>query len=130
MKIKKILICRFSIIEKNIFQSLKDLNFQNYKYTNFNYLLKYLFQKSGIIIIKIWLTNYVSNNNVRIIGISNAGIIGNQTNFFIEKYRKNCLNIFMLSAQRQISKIITYLMSYPASAKNGQNIIINYFWSL
>ena len=48
------------IIEKNIFQILKDLNFQNYKHTNLTRLLKYLVQKSGIIAIKICLAKYVS----------------------------------------------------------------------
>ena len=57
------------------------------------------------------------------------GIKDSQDEIFLTKYRLDCTNIGMLSAE-QIAYPILFLLTPAAIAINGQNIIIDDGWTL
>ena len=92
--------------------------------------IEYSAIKAGIISITKWLAKYYSNKNIRINCISPGGILDNQPESFLNKYKKSCSNIGMLSAEKHISGIVMFLLSDSSLAINGQNIIVDDGWSL
>ena len=103
--------------------------FHHYEGTNMTSPIEYAAIKSGIISITKWLAKYYKNQNIRVNCISPGGILDNQPNSFIEKYRESCTNIGMLNATDIVSTI-SLLLSSSSRAINGQNIIIDDGWSL
>ena len=103
--------------------------FHHYEGTNMTSPIEYAAIKSGIISITRWLAKYYKNQNIRVNCISPGGILDNQSNSFIEKYRESCTNIGMLNANDLVSTI-SLLLSSNSRAINGQNIIIDDGWSL
>ena len=103
--------------------------FHHYEGTNMTSPIEYAAIKSGIISITKWLAKYYKNQNIRVNCISPGGILDNQPNSFLEKYRESCTNIGMLNADDLVSTI-SLLLSSKSRAINGQNIIIDDGWSL
>tara|TARA_B100001989_G_scaffold223851_1_gene178014 strand:+ start:1156 stop:1926 length:771 start_codon:yes stop_codon:yes gene_type:complete len=103
--------------------------FHHYEGTNMTSPIEYAAIKSGIISITRWLAKYYKNKNIRVNCISPGGILDNQPNSFLEKYRESCTNIGMLNANDLVSTI-SLLLSPRSRAINGQNIIIDDGWSL
>ena len=103
--------------------------FHHYEGTTMTSPIEYGAIKSGIISITKWLAKYYKNQNIRVNCISPGGILDNQPNSFLDKYRESCTNIGMLNADDLVSTI-SLLLSSKSRAINGQNIIIDDGWSL
>ncbi len=103
--------------------------FHHYEGTTMTSPIEYGAIKSGIISITKWLAKYYKNQNIRVNCISPGGILDNQPNSFLDKYRESCTNIGMLNADDLVSTI-ALLLSSKSRAINGQNIIIDDGWSL
>lgn len=119
-----------NLIHISSIQGLGAPKFDHYENTNMSSPIEYSAIKSGIITITKWLAKYYPDFNIRVNCVSPGGILDNQPSIFLEKYRKSCSNIGMLTAQKHISEVITFLISDSANAINGQNIIIDDGWSL
>ena len=104
--------------------------FDHYEGTEMHSPIEYSAIKAGIISITKWLAKYYSKKNIRINCISPGGILNNQPESFLNKYKKSCSNIGMLSAEKHISGIVMFLLSDASIAINGQNIIVDDGWSL
>jgi len=103
--------------------------FEHYEGTAMTSPVEYAAIKSGIISITRWLAKYYANQGIRVNCVSPGGILDNQPTVFLERYRKSCTNIGMLSADKVASTIV-YLLSPQSVAINGQNLIVDDGWSL
>ena len=57
-----------------------------------------------------WLSKYYSNQDIRVNCVSPGGILDDQPQVFLRRYRESCTNIGMLSAD-QVSSVVTFLLS-------------------
>ena len=118
-----------SLVHISSIYGIRAPKFENYDGTNMTSPIEYAAIKSGIIAICKWLAKYYSNNNVRINCISPGGIFDNQPQLFLNKYRNQCTNFGMLTAE-QVTETISFLLSDNSVAINGENIVIDDGWSL
>lgn len=118
-----------SLVHLSSIQGINAPKFEHYAGTSMTSPIEYSAIKSGIISITKWLAKYYSGQNIRVNCISPGGILDNQSDKFLKKYRESCTNYGMLTAE-QIASTITFLMSPASEAINGQNIVVDDGWSL
>ena len=117
------------LIHISSIQGIGAPKFDHYEGTEIYSPIEYTAIKSGIIAITKWLAKYYQNKGIRINCVSPGGILDNQPQIFLDRYRKSCNNIGMLSSE-DIAKVVLFLISSESSAISGQNIIIDDGWSL
>ena len=110
-------------------QGVNAPKFEHYENTSMSSPIEYSAIKSGIISITKWLAKYYSKQGIRVNCVSPGGILDNQPKIFIDKYKKSCNNIGMLSPDH-IAKVVVFLISPAALGITGQNIVIDDGWSL
>ncbi|MDA2932978.1 oxidoreductase [Acidobacteria bacterium AH-259-D05] len=103
--------------------------FEHYEGTEMISPIEYSAIKSGIIAITRYLAKYSKGQNIRVNCISPGGILTNQPESFLEKYRGSCTGKGMLDAGDLIGTLL-YLLSDHSRYVNGQNIIVDDGWSL
>ena len=118
-----------SLIHLSSIQGVQAPKFEHYEGTDMSSPIEYAAIKAGIISITRWLAKYYANQNIRVNCVSPGGVIDNQPKDFLQRYRKSCTNIGMLSAE-QIAAVILFLLTPDAAAINGQNIIVDDGWTL
>ena len=110
-------------------QGVRAPKFDHYQDTKMTSPIEYAAIKSGIISITRWLSKYYANNGIRVNCVSPGGDLDRQPDVFLDRYRKSCTNIGMLSAD-QVASAIVFLVSPESIAINGQNLIVDDGWSL
>ena len=90
--------------------------------------IEYSAIKAGVISITRYLAKYCKNQKIRVNCISPGGILDEQPESFLKKYRSSCNNMGMLDAGDVIGSLI-FLLS-EQSKYIGQNIIVDDGWSL
>ena len=118
-----------NLIHISSIQGLGAPKFEHYEGTSMHSPIEYTAIKAGIIGITKWLAKYYKNKNIRVNCISPGGIIDNQPDIFMKRYRASCTNFGMLKSN-QVCDTILFLLSSSSEAINGQNIIIDDGWSL
>jgi NAD(P)-dependent dehydrogenase (short-subunit alcohol dehydrogenase family) len=118
-----------NLIHISSIQGLGAPKFEHYYQTSMNSPIEYTAIKAGIIAITKWLAKYNKNNNVRVNCVSPGGILDNQPEQFIKRYRESCINFGMLEPS-QVTEAIIFLLSSNSEAINGQNLIIDDGWSI
>ena len=118
-----------SLIHLSSIQGVSSPKFNHYEGTNMTSPIEYSAIKAGIISITKWLAKYYRNSSIRVNCVSPGGILSDQPQVFIDRYRQDCTNIGMLTSD-QVSGMICFLLSDEAKAINGQNIIVDDGWSL
>jgi NAD(P)-dependent dehydrogenase (short-subunit alcohol dehydrogenase family) len=108
---------------------VKAPKFDHYLNTKMVSPIEYSAVKSGIISITSYLSKYYKNNNIRVNCVSPGGIKDNQPKNFQIKYKKSCNNKGLLDP-KDVSSVISFLLSSDSEFINGQNIIIDDGWSL
>jgi NAD(P)-dependent dehydrogenase (short-subunit alcohol dehydrogenase family) len=103
--------------------------FEHYQGTAMTSPIEYAAIKAGVIAITRWLAKYHSGQNIRVNCVSPGGIADGQPDEFLGRYRESCTNFGMLTGE-QVASTIVFLLSTPAEAINGQNIIVDDGWSL
>ena len=103
--------------------------FENYEGTKMTSPIEYTAVKSGIISMTRWLAKYYKNNNIRVNCVSPGGILDQQPQSFLEKYRDSCTSKGMLDPT-DVAGTILFLLSDQSKYINGQNIVIDDGWSL
>ena len=91
--------------------------------------LEYSVAKSGIISMTSWLAKYYKNKNIRVNCVSPGGILDQQPQSFLEKYRNSCTSKGMLEPT-DVAGTVLFLLSDQSKYINGQNIVIDDGWSL
>ena len=110
-------------------QGVQAPKFDHYDGTHMTSPVEYAAIKSGIISITRWLSKYYANKGIRVNCVSPGGIMDNQPEVFLERYRQSCTNIGMLDSDH-IANAIVFLLSPTSKAINGQNLIVDDGWSL
>ena len=103
--------------------------FDNYTGTNMTSPIEYTAIKAALIAITKYLAKYYKGNNIRVNCISPGGILDQQPDFFLEKYRSYCNDKGMLDKEDVIGTAL-YLLSEQSRYVTGQNIIVDDGWSL
>ena len=118
-----------NLIHISSIQGVSAPKFDHYEGTEMYSPIEYSAIKSGIISITKWLAKYYRNQGIRVNCVSPGGILDNQPLIFIEKYRKSCNNIGMLSGEN-VADAVLFLISPAGIGINGQNIIVDDGWTL
>ena len=103
--------------------------FENYEGTSMTSPIEYTAVKSGIISLTRWLAKYYKNKKIRINCVSPGGILDQQPESFLEKYRNSCTSKGMLDPT-DVAGTVLFLLSDQSKYINGQNIVIDDGWSL
>jgi len=103
--------------------------FQNYAGTKMTSPLEYTAMKAAIIAMTKYLAKYYKGNQIRVNCISPGGILDQQPESFLEKYRSCCNDKGMLDADDLVGTVL-YLLSDQSRYVTGQNLIIDDGWSL
>jgi NAD(P)-dependent dehydrogenase (short-subunit alcohol dehydrogenase family) len=103
--------------------------FEHYEGTNMVSPIEYSAIKAGILSITRYLAKYYKGNGIRVNCVSPGGILDNQPEEFLLKYRASCNEKGMLDAEDIMGALI-FLLSDASRLITGQNIIIDDGWSL
>ena len=103
--------------------------FENYSGTKMTSPIEYTAIKAAIIAITKYLAKYYKGNQIRVNCISPGGILDQQPESFLEKYRDCCNDKGMLDVEDLVGTVL-YLLSDQSRYVTGQNIIIDDGWSL
>lgn len=103
--------------------------FENYSGTKMTSPIEYTAIKAALIAMTKYLAKYYKGNNIRVNCISPGGILGQQPELFLEKYRSCCNDKGMLDAEDLVGTAL-YLLSDQSRYVTGQNIIVDDGWSL
>lgn len=103
--------------------------FENYAGTKMTSPLEYTAIKAALIAITKYLAKYYKGNNIRVNCISPGGILYQQPESFLEKYRSCCNDKGILDAEDLVGTAL-YLLSERSRFITGQNIVVDDGWSL
>ena len=103
--------------------------FENYAGTKMTSPIEYTSIKAALIAMTKYLAKYYKGNNIRVNCISPGGILDQQPESFLEKYRSCCNDKGMLDAEDLVGTAL-YLLSDQSRFVTGQNIIVDDGWSL
>ena len=103
--------------------------FEHYEGTDMVSPIEYSAIKAGIISITRYLAKYLKGSNIRVNCISPGGILGDQPEPFLKKYKASCQTKGMLDAE-DIAGAPIFLLSENSKYINGQNIIVDDGWTL
>jgi 3-oxoacyl-[acyl-carrier protein] reductase len=103
--------------------------FDHYEGTSMTSPIEYSAVKSGIISLTSWLAKYYKNKNIRVNCVTPGGILDQQPQSFLEKYRNSCTSKGMLDPT-DVAGTVLFLLSDQSKYINGQNIVIDDGWSL
>ena len=98
--------------------------FEIYKDTSMTMPVEYAVIKSGLIHLTKYMAKYFKGMNIRVNTISPGGILDNQPELFLEKYKGECLNKGMLD-KSDLKGTLVYLLSDMSKFVNGQNIVVD-----
>jgi len=117
------------LIHISSIQGIAAPKFEHYEGTGMNSPIEYSAIKSGIIAITRWLAKRYHHQNIRVNCISFGGILDQQPELFLERYRSSCNSKGMLDAQDVVGALM-FLLSEQSTFITGQNIIVDDGWSL
>lgn len=103
--------------------------FENYAGTKMTSPIEYTAIKAALIAMTKYLAKYYKGNQIRVNCISPGGILDQQPESFLEKYRSCCNDKGMLDTEDLVGTVL-YLLSDQSRYVTGQNLIIDDGWSL
>lgn len=98
--------------------------FEIYENTTMTMPVEYSVIKSGLIHLTKYMANFLKGKNIRVNCISPGGLIDNQPEEFLAKYKSNCLNKGMLETSDIVGSV-SFLLSEDSKFINGQNIVVD-----
>lgn len=98
--------------------------FEIYNGTNMTTPVEYAAIKSGVIHLTKYMAAYFKGLNIRVNAISPGGVLDDQPESFLQKYKQNCFNKGMLDSQ-DLCGTLVYLLSDMSRYVNGQNIVVD-----
>lgn len=103
--------------------------FEVYENTTMTMPVEYAAIKSGLIHLTKYMAKYFKSMNIKVNALSPGGILNNQPEAFLKKYKEQCLNKGMLH-NSDLKGTLVYLLSDMSKYVNGQNIIVDDGFSL
>jgi NAD(P)-dependent dehydrogenase (short-subunit alcohol dehydrogenase family) len=110
-------------------QGIAAPKFEHYEGTAMVSPIEYSAIKAGIIAVSRYLARYCQNKDIRVNCISPGGILDNQPEEFLKRYRNSCTSKGMLNAS-DLSGTLLYLLSEHSKYLNGQNLVVDDGWGL
>ncbi len=118
-----------NLIHVSSIQGVTAPKFEHYAGTRMVSPIEYSAIKAGLIAATRYLAKYYKKNSIRVNCISPGGILDNQPESFLERYRESCNDKGMLDADDVVGAIL-FLLSDHSRYITGQNIIVDDGWSL
>jgi len=118
-----------NLIHVSSIQGVAAPKFEHYAGTNMISPIEYSAIKAGVIAVTRYLAKCYKGHNIRVNCISPGGILDNQPESFLERYRESCNDKGMLDADDVVGTLL-FLLSDQSRFVTGQNIIIDDGWSL
>lgn len=103
--------------------------FENYAGTKMTSTIEYTAMKAALIAMTKYLAKYYKGNHIRVNCVSPGGILDQQPESFLQRYRAYCNDKGMLDADDLVGTLL-FLLSDQSRYVTGQNIIIDDGWSL
>lgn len=98
--------------------------FEVYENTHMTMPVEYAAIKAGLIHLTKYMAKYFKGMNIKVNTLSPGGILNNQPQEFLAKYKEQCLNKGMLD-QSDMKGTLVYLLSDMSKYVNGQNIVVD-----
>ena len=118
-----------NLIHVSSIQGVAAPKFEHYTGTRMVSPIEYSAIKAGLIAVTRYLAKYHRGNNIRVNCISPGGILDDQPESFLVKYRESCNDKGMLDTDDIVGTLL-FLLSDQSRYVTGQNIIIDDGWSL
>ena len=103
--------------------------FDSYTGTEMSSPVEYTAIKAGIIAVTKYLAKYCSNKGIRVNCMSPGGIVDEQPEIFLKKYKSFCNQKGMLDPE-DLTGAILFLLSDQSTYISGQNLVVDDGWSL
>ncbi|KIM05860.1 MAG: flagellin modification protein A [Sulfurovum sp. AS07-7] len=98
--------------------------FEIYENTSMTVPVEYAAIKSALIHLTKYMAKYFKGMNIKVNTLSPGGILDDQPEPFLEKYKEKCLNKGMLD-NSDLKGTLVYLLSDMSKYVNGQNIVVD-----
>jgi NAD(P)-dependent dehydrogenase (short-subunit alcohol dehydrogenase family) len=118
-----------NLIHVSSIQGVAAPKFEHYAGTSMVSPIEYSAIKAGLIAVTRYLAKLYKGHGIRVNCISPGGILDNQPESFLERYRAACNLKGMLDAEDVVGALV-FLLSDKSRFITGQNIIIDDGWSL
>ncbi|EAI4827464.1 SDR family oxidoreductase [Campylobacter lari] len=118
-----------NIISMSSIQGVYAPKFDTYKGTNMDSPIEYSIVKAGINHMTRYLAKYLANTGIRVNAIAPGGILENQPESFLNRYREYCTSKGMLDA-KDLNGALVFLLSDASKFINGQILVIDDGWGL
>jgi NAD(P)-dependent dehydrogenase (short-subunit alcohol dehydrogenase family) len=118
-----------NLVHISSIQGVAAPNFDHYAGTEMVSPIEYSAIKSGVIAITRYLAKYCKGQNIRVNCISPGGLLNNQPQSFLERYKSDCLLKGVLDAE-DLNGALLFLLSTQSNYISGQNIVVDDGWSL
>ena len=129
LKLQFILQGHGNVTQLSSIQGIAAPKFEHYEDTSMYSSIEYSVEKSKIFSMTSWLVKYYKNKNIRVNCVSPCGILDQQPQSFLEKYRNSCTCNGMLD-RTDVAGTVLFLLSDKSKYINGQNIVIDDGWSM
>ncbi len=118
-----------NIISMSSIQGVYAPKFDTYIGTQMDSPIEYSMIKAGICHMTRYMAKYLANTGIRANAIAPGGILDNQPQSFLARYRKHCTSKGMLDPQ-DLSGTLIFLLSDASLYINGQVIVVDDGWGL
>lgn len=118
-----------NLIHISSIMGLATPKFENYVGTEMTSPIEYTAIKAALIAMTKYLAKYYKGKNIRVNCISPGGILDQQPEVFLERYRSWCNHKGMLDPVDLVATAL-FLLSEQSRYLTGQNIIVDDGWSL
>lgn len=118
-----------NIISISSIQGVYTPKFDTYEGTSMDSPIEYSIIKAGVCHMTRYMAKYLANTGIRANAIAPGGILDNQPQSFLDKYRNYCTSKGMLNPQDLCGALI-FLLSESSRYINGQVLIVDDGWGL
>lgn len=118
-----------NIISMSSIQGVYAPKFDTYIGTQMDSPIEYSIIKAGVCHMTRYMAKYLANTGIRANAIAPGGILDNQPQSFLQRYKDHCTSKGMLDPQ-DLSGTLVFLLSDASLYLNGQILVVDDGWGL